>query len=126
MKDIAYKRVLLKLSGEALAGERKNGVDAETLGKICDKIKEIVDISKKYDGIKKVVLFGSRARGDNELKSDIDLGIYCDSDLLLFIEEIENNTHTLLEFDFSDMNNIRDEFFIEQVEKEGILLYEKC
>ena len=31
MKDIAYKRVLLKLSGEALAGERKNGVDAETL-----------------------------------------------------------------------------------------------
>ena len=89
-----------------------------------DIIKEIVDISKKYDGIKKVVLFGSRARGDNELKSDIDLGIYCD--LLLFIEEIENNTHTLLEFDFSDMNNIRDEFFIEQVEKEGILLYEKC
>ena len=91
-----------------------------------DIIKEIVDMSKKYDGIKKVVLFGSRARGDNELKSDIDLGIYCDSDLLLFIEEIENNTHTLLEFDFSDMNNIRDEFFIEQVEKEGILLYEKC
>ena len=88
-----------------------------------DIIKEIVDISKKYDGIKKVVLFGSRARGDNELKSDIDLGIYCDSDLLLFIEEIENNTHTLLEFDFSDMNNIRDEFFIEQVEKEGILLW---
>ena len=44
MKDIAYKRVLLKLSGEALAGERKNGVDAETLGKICDKIKEIVDM----------------------------------------------------------------------------------
>ena len=63
---------------------------------------------------------------NSELKSDIDLGIYCDSDLLLFIEEIENNTHTLLEFDFSDMNNIRDEFFIEQVEKEGILLYEKC
>ena len=44
MKDIAYKRILLKLSGEALAGERKNGVDAETLGKICDKIKEIVDM----------------------------------------------------------------------------------
>ena len=41
---IAYKRILLKLSGEALAGERKNGIDAETLGKICDKIKEIVDM----------------------------------------------------------------------------------
>ena len=42
--EIAYKRILLKLSGEALAGERKNGIDAETLGNICDKIKEIVDM----------------------------------------------------------------------------------
>ena len=41
---IAYKRILLKLSGEALAGERKNGIDADTLGNICDKIKEIVDM----------------------------------------------------------------------------------
>lgn len=40
----AYKRVLLKLSGEALAGERKNGVDAQVLGKICDKIKEITEM----------------------------------------------------------------------------------
>ena len=37
--DIAYKRVLLKLSGEALAGKNKNGIDAETVEKICDKIK---------------------------------------------------------------------------------------
>ena len=42
--EVAYKRVLLKLSGEALAGERKNGIDAEVLGNICDKIKEIVDM----------------------------------------------------------------------------------
>ena len=42
--DIAYKRVLLKLSGEALAGERKNGIDAKTVGGICDKVKEIVEM----------------------------------------------------------------------------------
>ena len=42
--ELAYKRILLKLSGEALAGERKNGIDAETLGKICDKVKEIVEM----------------------------------------------------------------------------------
>ena len=41
---VAYKRVLLKLSGEALAGERKNGIDADVIGNICDKIKEIVDL----------------------------------------------------------------------------------
>ena len=44
MSDIKYKRVLLKLSGEALAGEEKKGVDANVLGKICDKVKEMVDL----------------------------------------------------------------------------------
>lgn len=44
MSDAKYKRVLLKLSGEALAGEQKTGVDVETVGKICDKIKEIVEM----------------------------------------------------------------------------------
>jgi len=44
MSDLAYKRVLLKLSGEALAGEGKTGIDAETIGKICDEIKKIVDL----------------------------------------------------------------------------------
>ena len=39
-----YKRVLLKLSGEALAGENKTGIDVDVLGKICDSIKEIHDL----------------------------------------------------------------------------------
>ena len=37
--------------------------------------KQIVNIAKKYN-TKKVVLFGSRARGTNHPKSDIDLAIY--------------------------------------------------
>ena len=44
MNEAKYKRVLLKLSGEALAGEKKTGVDVETVGKICDEIKEVVDM----------------------------------------------------------------------------------
>lgn len=89
-------------------------------------IEEIIDISRKYNEINKVVLFGSRARGDNGDRSDIDLAIYCESSILDFIEDIESNTSTLLEFDFSDMKSISDELFIEQVNKEGISLYEKC
>ncbi|MCL2355512.1 MAG: UMP kinase, partial [Oscillospiraceae bacterium] len=42
--NIAYKRVLLKVSGEALAGGNSNGIDVETLGKICDQIKIMVDM----------------------------------------------------------------------------------
>ncbi len=44
MEDIAYKRILLKLSGEALSGEKKTGIDSTTVGNICDKIKEIVNM----------------------------------------------------------------------------------
>lgn len=44
MSDVAYKRILLKLSGEALSGTRGNGIDVDTIGKICDEIKIIVDM----------------------------------------------------------------------------------
>ena len=44
MSEIKYKRVLLKLSGEAIGGTEGRGVNAETLGKICDKIKEVVNL----------------------------------------------------------------------------------
>lgn len=44
MAELKYKRVLLKLSGEALAGDEKRGIDATTIGGICDKVKELIDI----------------------------------------------------------------------------------
>ena len=44
MSDVKYKRVLLKLSGEVLAGEQKTGINAEVVGKICDSIKEVVNL----------------------------------------------------------------------------------
>ena len=44
MAEIAYKRVLLKLSGEALAGDKKTGVYAEVIGRICDQVKKLSDL----------------------------------------------------------------------------------
>ena len=44
MQDTKYKRILLKLSGEALAGKKGTGVDVETVGNICDKVKEVVEM----------------------------------------------------------------------------------
>jgi hypothetical protein len=92
-------------------------------------VEEIYEIASKYKSIRKILLFGSRARKDNSPKSDIDLAIYIDDysfDLSDFIYDIENNTSTLLEFDFTNINEIDDSFFIEQVEREGIPIYEKC
>lgn len=39
-----YKRIILKVSGEALAGPKKTGLDDETIGKITDQIKVAVDM----------------------------------------------------------------------------------
>ena len=44
MPDLAYKRILLKLSGEAMAGDKKTGIDVEVLGEICDSIKKVSDL----------------------------------------------------------------------------------
>ena len=62
-----YKRVLLKLSGEALAGEQKTGINAETVDKICEKIVEIV---KKGVQIGIVTGGGNFWRGKNGYKME--------------------------------------------------------
>ncbi|MCX4303472.1 MAG: UMP kinase [Clostridia bacterium] len=41
---LAYKRVLLKLSGEALAGDESHGIDPDIVNGICDKVKEIIEM----------------------------------------------------------------------------------
>ena len=38
-----YKRILLKLSGEALAGDKKIGLDYSVIGRICESIKKCAD-----------------------------------------------------------------------------------
>ena len=62
MSEAKYKRILLKLSGEALAGEQKTGVNVAVVGKICDKIKEITEMGVEV-GI--VVGGGNFWRGRN-------------------------------------------------------------
>ena len=42
MEEPKYKRVLLKISGEALAGDKHFGLDFAVISKVCDVIKEAV------------------------------------------------------------------------------------
>lgn len=44
MEKLKYRRVLLKLSGEALAGTQKFGIDPSTVSKICQEIAEVADL----------------------------------------------------------------------------------
>ncbi len=44
MSKAIYKRVIIKLSGEALAGEKGNGIDEKTLSKVVDQIIEVKNL----------------------------------------------------------------------------------
>ena len=39
-----YDRILLKLSGEVLAGDKKQGIDFDTVANVCEIIKKCTDI----------------------------------------------------------------------------------
>ncbi|ADG39782.1 MULTISPECIES: UMP kinase [Leuconostoc] len=44
MTDMKYKRVLMKLSGEALAGEKGQGINLDTVSEIAQDLKEVHDL----------------------------------------------------------------------------------
>ena len=44
MEQPKYKRVLLKISGEALAGDASRGLDFHVIGQVCDVIKRCVEL----------------------------------------------------------------------------------
>ena len=69
MSEPVYKRILLKLSGEALQGEQGYGIDFNVVGKYCDEIKEVCDMGVE---IGLVVGGGNIFRGSKGLNSGLD------------------------------------------------------
>ena len=67
MADIKYKRILLKLSGEALAGQKKSGIDDDVVRTITSKIKEVSDLGVE---VAIVVGGGNFWRGRSSEKMD--------------------------------------------------------
>ena len=43
-EDIKYRRILLKLSGEALMGEREFGLETDTVGRIAGEVKSVLEL----------------------------------------------------------------------------------
>ena len=88
--------------------------------RIC---REIRDIARK-NNIDKVFLFGSRARGMHTERSDIDIAVYGEN-FQDFYWDIKENAHTLLMFDIVDMKSGISDVLMEEIERDGVLLYEK-
>lgn len=86
-------------------------------------IEEIRNFARK-NGIKKVVLFGSRARGDHWRASDIDLAVW-GGDIQNFAFDVDEKTSTLLKYDVIDMDKGVQEELQKSIDREGIVIYEE-
>ena len=83
-------------------------------------------IAEKYP-IQKIVIFGSRARGDNHPKSDIDVAVYSlpgldqKGHIACEIDDLE----TLLKIDIIFIDGFTDLKLLENIQKEGVVIYER-
>ena len=86
-------------------------------------LSEIVRFAEKY-GIGRVILFGSRARGANRERSDVDL-LAEGGDVDGFRFALDEEAETLLSFDVVDGSSNPSEELKSEIQKDGIQIYEK-
>ena len=95
----------------------------ENTGIKMQVIEELRALAQLY-GLEKVILFGSRARGDFYRTSDIDLAV-SGGDIVRFSLDAEEETSTLLQFDVVDLNSTLDEELRQSIDSEGRIIFEK-
>ena len=91
------------------------------------ELKVIIDYLKNFKEVQKVVIFGSRARGDYKEYSDIDLCVFTLNSAtrieLPSKEELDNLRVPYL-FDLAIWNQITNEKFKDRILRDGVVIYE--
>lgn len=85
---------------------------------------DLITLAENYD-IDKMVLFGSRARGDNNAKSDVDIAVYGCRDFTNFYFDVEERVWTLLMFDIVNMDKAVSDELKREINRDGVIIYEK-
>ena len=84
---------------------------------------QLADLAKRHSA-RRLVLFGSRARGDHTERSDIDLAVYGmpQAERSAFWLDAED-LPTLLKLDIVHIAPGMNPKFLENIEKDGVTLY---
>ncbi len=67
MNELAYKRILLKLSGEAMMGDSAGGIDGATVLRLAEEVKELCDLGVQVG----LVIGGGNILRGSEVASDV-------------------------------------------------------
>ncbi|QSO47424.1 nucleotidyltransferase domain-containing protein [Alicyclobacillus mengziensis] len=112
---------------EASSDSRKNNSKARNTD-LGEPISSLVHILSQVSEIERVILFGSRARGDHEERSDIDLAVDApnmeiakwDETCLLMAE----NSKTLLAIDLIWLQRAPNRL-VQRIQSEGVIVFER-
>ena len=86
--------------------------------------REIIKYAQMH-GIEKVILFGSRSRGENGERSDVDLAV-TGGNIRDFSFDLDEESHTLLMFDVVDLDHNVSEKLKEEIDRDGVVIYAKA
>ncbi len=103
-------------------------IQNETFGLKETTIQKIHSIFIKYLAIEKVILYGSRAKGNYKNGSDIDLTLIGDSLTYKLISDIENDLDELYlpyTFDISIYKFIKNDKLTNHINRVGKVFYER-
>ncbi len=86
-------------------------------------LKEIIHFAE-ISSVNRILLFGSRAKGTNTERSDVDLAVY-GGDFESFYWNIQDNINSLLTFDIINADKTLSDELKAEILKDGIVIYEK-
>lgn len=89
-----------------------------------DVTASLIQLAERYQ-ISKLILFGSRACGTHRPRSDVDLAV-SGGDVTRFTLAVDEDTPTLLCFDVVDLGGAVQRELLSEIEKDGVILYEKA
>ena len=100
----------------------KFGLQETTIAKICS-------VFARYPQIEKAGIYGSRAKGNYKIGSDIDLTLYGGKDLTMeVLYKVMTEIDDLLlpyTIDLSIFHDLSDSDFIDHIQRVGVTFYDK-
>ena len=90
-----------------------------------DRVLRELSSFAKESSVIKIILFGSRARGTNTERSDIDIAVY-GGDFDNFYWDVKEKIHSLLMFDIVQADGSISDELKQEIEKDGVVIYEKA
>ena len=91
-------------------------------------IEQIISVLAGYPQVEKAILYGSRAKGNYKIGSDIDLTMIGDMLTIHIINQISNDLDDLLlpyTFDISIFHQISNPDLVDHIERIGKVFYER-